>query len=114
MPMLAVMALSSSIWLRQFARFYVEIIRGVPILVLLFYIAFVGAPSLVFAWNFITAPLSDAGLIDKMTVRDFRLIWRAAIALMIGYSAFIAEVFRAVPALCFLRNHADRRCKPQG
>ncbi len=34
-------------WLRQVARFYVEIIRGVPILVLLFWIAFVGAPALV-------------------------------------------------------------------
>ena len=89
------MALSKSIWLRQFARFYVEIIRGVPILVLLFYIAFVGAPALVAVWNFLTAFLIDAGLIGKMTVRDFPLIWRAAIALMIGYSAFIAEVFRA-------------------
>jgi len=27
--------------------------------------------------------------------RDFSLMWRAIIALMIGYSAFIAEVFRA-------------------
>lgn len=93
--LLAVMSLSGSVWLRQIARFYIEIIRGVPILVLLFYIAFVGAPALVFSWNFITAPLTEAGLIEKMTVRDFPLIWRAAIALMIGYSAFIAEVFRA-------------------
>lgn len=92
---LAVMALSGSIWLRQIARFYVEIIRGVPILVLLFYIAFVGAPALVALWNFLTAPLIEAGLLGQMTVRDFPLIWRAAIALMIGYSAFIAEVFRA-------------------
>ena len=32
----ALMGLSGSAWLRQIARFYVEIIRGVPILVLLF------------------------------------------------------------------------------
>ena len=93
--LLAVMSLSSSIWLRQTARFYIEIIRGVPILVLLFYIAFVGAPAVVALWNFLTAPLVEAGMIGQMSVRDFPLVWRASIALMIGYSAFIAEVFRA-------------------
>ncbi|MEP1206987.1 MAG: amino acid ABC transporter permease [Rhizobiaceae bacterium] len=93
--LLAVMSLSSSIWLRQTARFYIEIIRGVPILVLLFYIAFVGAPAIVALWNILTTPLVEAGLIEQMTVRDFPLVWRASIALMIGYSAFIAEVFRA-------------------
>ncbi|MDD9911255.1 MAG: amino acid ABC transporter permease [Ahrensia sp.] len=93
--LIAVMALSNSIVLRQIARFYVEVIRGIPILVLLFYIAFVGAPAFVWLWNAITSPLIEAGLIEKMTVRDFPLIWRASIALMIGYSAFISEVFRA-------------------
>ncbi len=93
--LLAVMGLSKPLVLRQISRFYVEIIRGIPILVLLFYIAFVGAPGFVYLWNFITAPLIDAGLIGKMTVRDFPLLWRAVIALTIGYSAFIAEVFRA-------------------
>jgi len=93
--LLAVMGLSGSLLLRQISRFYVEIIRGVPILVLLFYIAFVGAPGFVVLWNFITAPLINAEIIDKMTVRDFPLLWRAVIALTIGYSAFIAEVFRA-------------------
>ena len=34
--LIAVMSLSRSIVLRQIARFYVEIIRGIPILVLLF------------------------------------------------------------------------------
>jgi len=92
---LAVMSLSNSIILRQVARFYIEIIRGIPILVLLFYIAFVGAPGFVWLWNFATAPLVDAGLMDAMGMRDFSLLWRAVIALTIGYSAFIAEVFRA-------------------
>ncbi len=93
--LLAVMGLSGSLALRQSARFYVEIIRGVPILVLLFYIAFVAAPAIVAAWNFITTPLRDAGIIEPMQVRDFSLLWRAIIALTIGYSAFISEVFRA-------------------
>ncbi|MBU4529843.1 MAG: amino acid ABC transporter permease [Hoeflea sp.] len=93
--LLAIMGLSRFLVLRQIARFYVEIIRGIPILVLLFYIAFVGAPGFVVAWNFVAAPLIDAGLVEPMSVRDFSLLWRAIIALTIGYSAFIAEVFRA-------------------
>jgi len=91
----ALMALSGSRALREIARFYVEIIRGVPILVLLFWIAFVGAPALVAGWNAVTAPLQQAGLMEPLIVRDLSLLWRAIIALTIGYSAFIAEVFRA-------------------
>jgi polar amino acid transport system permease protein len=87
---LALMALSGSRILRQTARFYVEIIRGVPILVLLFWIAFAGAPAFVALWN-----AAAGGLFGEIQVRDVSLLWRAIIALMIGYSAFIAEVFRA-------------------
>jgi polar amino acid transport system permease protein len=92
---IALMALSGSLALRQMARFYVEIIRGVPILVLLFYIAFVGAPGFVAAWNGLSAPLQQAGLLDELQVRDVSLLWRSIMALTIGYSAFISEVFRA-------------------
>ncbi|BCH22251.1 amino acid ABC transporter [Mesorhizobium sp. L-8-10] len=91
----ALMGLSGSTSLRQIARFYVEIIRGVPILVLLFWIAFAGAPAFVAAWNALTVPLRQAGLAEELLVRDVSLLWRAIIALTIGYSAFISEVFRA-------------------
>lgn len=91
----ALMSLSRSVWLNQTARFYVEIIRGVPIIVLLFWIAFAGVPAFVAAWNWATAALQSAGLIEELLVRDVSLLWRAVIALTIGYSAFIAEVFRA-------------------
>ena len=91
----ALMALSDSRVLREVSRFYVEIVRGIPMLVLLFWVAFVGAPVAVAAWNWATTPLQTAGLIGEATVRDFSLLWRAIIALTIGYSAFIAEVFRA-------------------
>ncbi|YBV96052.1 amino acid ABC transporter permease [Phyllobacteriaceae bacterium JZ32] len=93
--LLALMALSGSMALRQIARFYIEIIRGVPMLVLLFYVAFVGAPALVAAWNAMTQPLQEAGLMQSLQVRDISLMWRAIIALTIGYSAFLAEIFRA-------------------
>lgn len=92
---LALMALSGSLVLRQIARFHVEVIRGVPIIVLLFYIAFVGAPALIWLINAVTWPLQQAGLAEPWQVRDIPLLWRAILALMIGYSAFIAEVFRA-------------------
>ncbi|MDP9589177.1 amino acid ABC transporter permease [Shinella sumterensis] len=92
---IALMALSESKVLRQIARFYTEVIRGVPVLVLLFYIAFVGAPALVAVINVAISPLVSAGVMEPMLVRDLSLMWRAIIALMIGYSAFIAEVFRA-------------------
>lgn len=88
---LAVMSLSRHIVLRQLARFYIEIVRGVPIIVLLLYVAFVLAPALVVAANYLREPLG----LEPVRGRDFDLIWRAVIALTIGYSAFIAEVFRA-------------------
>jgi His/Glu/Gln/Arg/opine family amino acid ABC transporter permease subunit len=88
---LALAALSHSIVLRQIARTYVEVIRGIPIIVLLLYVAFVLAPAMVVAWNWLTSP---AGF-DPWRTRDFPLLWRAIIALTIAYSAFLAEVFRA-------------------
>ncbi|CAN7308186.1 amino acid ABC transporter permease [Pararhizobium sp. LjRoot255] len=92
---IALMALSERPALRQIARFYTEVIRGIPILVLLFYIAFVGAPALVTLVNTVLSPLVEAGFAKPLLVRDVSLMWRAIMALTIGYSAFIAEVFRA-------------------
>jgi His/Glu/Gln/Arg/opine family amino acid ABC transporter permease subunit len=84
---LAVCVLSPSVALRQTARFYIEIVRGIPILVLLFYVAFVAVPALVAAWNTTGLP--------ALQTRDVSLMWRAIIALTLGYAAFVAEVFRA-------------------
>ena len=80
---------------REVATFYVEIIRGIPVLVLLFYVAFVGAPYLVRAWNYVFAGPIEAGLWPAITVRDFDMTWRAIVALMVSYSAYLAEIFRA-------------------
>lgn len=93
--LIALAGMADSIVLRQIARFYIEVIRGIPVLVLLFYIAFVGAPGFVSLYNSVTASLVQAGWIEPLQVRDVSLMWRAIIALMIGYSAFIAEIFRA-------------------
>lgn len=92
---IALAGLSDRGVLRQASRFYIEIIRGIPILVLLFYVAFVGAPALVALYNLIAAPLIERGILDTLLVRDLSLLWRAVIALTIGYSSFLAEIFRA-------------------
>lgn len=88
---LALMSMSRSIVVRQIARLYIEVVRGVPIIVLLLYVAFVLAPALVALFNWVTGWIG----VDPIRNRDFSLLWRAIIALTIGYSAFIAEVFRA-------------------
>lgn len=88
---LAVAQLSRFIVLRQAARLYVEVMRGIPIIVLLLYVAFVLAPALVSLWNWIIASFG----FDPIRNRDFSLLWRAVIALTLAYSSFLAEVFRA-------------------
>ena len=83
------------------ASFYVEIIRGVPMLVLLYYIVFAGAPALISAINFVGMGLRNAGILPGlgesmagMTVRQMDFTVRVILALSIGYSAFLAVIFR--------------------
>jgi polar amino acid transport system permease protein len=80
---------------REVATFYVEIVRGVPALVLLFYVAFVGAPAIVMAWNWVAAWPIAWGLLPALTIREFDMTARAIFALTISYSAFLSEIFRA-------------------
>jgi polar amino acid transport system permease protein len=88
---LALAALSRYVLLRQMARFYIEVVRGIPMMVLLLYIAFAAAPALVMAVNWLGAWFG----FEPWKTRDFPLIARAIIALTIAYSAFLAEIFRA-------------------
>jgi polar amino acid transport system permease protein len=80
---------------REAATFYIELVRGLPMLVILYYIAFVGAPALASALNWMLTPLIRAGLIEAIKSRSFDFATRAVIALTLGYGAFIAEIFRA-------------------
>ncbi|MGH2582638.1 MAG: amino acid ABC transporter permease [Anaerolineales bacterium] len=66
--------------LRNVSRLYVELVRGIPILVLIFYVALVAAPD---AARFLGVE------------NDLPLNFRAIIALSITYGAFLAEIFRA-------------------
>jgi polar amino acid transport system permease protein len=64
-------------------------------LVLLYYISFVGAPALVAALNWLGQPLIAAELMEALNVRQVNFTTRAILALGIGYGAFISEIFRA-------------------
>lgn len=83
----------------EIATFYVEVVRGVPMLVLLLYIAFVVAPAGVYAANWLGTQLAPLGPLVQpladLRVRDVDFTARAILALVIGYSAFLSEIFRA-------------------
>ncbi len=81
--------------LREMASLYTEVVRGVPMLVVLYYIAFVGAPALVKGINWLLTPLISSGILHAVSIRNLNFVWRAILALTIGYSAFISEIFRA-------------------
>lgn len=86
----------------EVSSFYVEIIRGVPMLVLLYYVVFAGAPAMVSVINFVGVTLRNLGILPglgesmaEMGVRQIDFTMRVIIALTIGYSAFLSEIFRA-------------------
>jgi polar amino acid transport system permease protein len=79
----------------EVTSFYVEIVRGIPMLVILYYIAFVGAPAIIAALNWLGRPLIEAGVMQELSVRQLDFTIRAILALAVGYSAFISEIFRA-------------------
>lgn len=73
-----------------------------PILVILLYVAFVAAPAVISGINGLGVMLQGTGFLAgvgdqlaRLTVRDFNFTARAVLALTIGYSAFISEIFRA-------------------
>ena len=80
------MRTASNPFFYNFASFYVEIMRGIPILVLLLYVAFA-------LTGFVVALCNSVGI--PITSRDIPTELRAIVALALGYGAFSAEIFRA-------------------
>jgi len=84
---------------------YVELVRGIPILVLLIYFAYVVTPLALQFLNWLgTAVLANiaigplVGLADRLadlSIQDVEMTVRAIIGLAFAYAAFEAEVFRA-------------------
>lgn len=87
----------------QPVTFFVEVVRGIPTLVLLLYIVLAVMPELIQYGNFLgdyyvernLDPLGIATYFAELRVRDVSFEVRAIIALAISYSAFLSEVFRA-------------------
>jgi polar amino acid transport system permease protein len=93
---LAMAGLSRFLALRQAARLYIEVMRGIPIIVLLLYVAFVLVPAAIAAINSVASlPYDVEAKVEVLRTRDVPLLWRAVLALMLAYSAFLAEIFRA-------------------
>lgn len=93
---------SKNIILFNVSTLYIETVRGVPMVVLILYIAFALIPIFVQlinsfgTWGLsIVAGSSFFQAFAHFSIRDLPMEGRAIIALGIGYGAYEAEVFRA-------------------
>jgi polar amino acid transport system permease protein len=93
--------MSRNVFVRNVARTYIELVRGIPMLVLIFFIALVGVPAAVDFINSIGEWFASIGLtaladlFGGMENQAVPMIVRAIIALAVTYGAFLAEIFRA-------------------
>jgi polar amino acid transport system permease protein len=108
-------------FLTLFSTLYVEVVRGIPLLVILIYAGFVVAPNLrdnpinipnwsdsildavlvvvnlpFQAWNALgIRNIGDLGSFPDPIVIDMPPVTQAVVGLAFGYGAFVAEIFRA-------------------
>ena len=93
--------LSRNVVVRNVALLYVQVIRGVPIIVQIFYTAFVIVPGAIAAISLLGTRLAASGWLPvenalaSLTVRDVNFMTRGIIALAISYGGFSSEIFRA-------------------
>ena len=92
---------SSGVIAKNLATFYIEIVRGIPMLVLIFFTALVIIPGAIklisligeifigIGWTSVGEPLAG------VNIRMVSMSIRAVVALSITYGAFSAEIFRA-------------------
>jgi len=93
--------ISKNVFLKNITTLYIEVIRGIPMLVLIFYIALVGVPEVVAILNTLGVRMNEAGLgvlgriLTGVDNQSISMNMRAIVALSITYGAFQAEIFRA-------------------
>ena len=85
---------SKNVILNNLATFYVEVIRGMPLVVLMLYVAFVILPLFMNLLNGLGESLNISSL-AALSLRDISFESRAIAALAIGFGAYEAEIFRA-------------------
>jgi polar amino acid transport system permease protein len=111
----ALLRQSNNVIVYQAVTFYVEAVRGIPTLVLVYYMVLALIPQLIGLGNDLGAWLTHFRIIvhitggtsfnitfegigsrlTGITARNFGNTYRVIIALAISYSAFLSEVFRA-------------------
>lgn len=92
--------LSKNVMINNISTFYVEVVRGIPMLVLIFFIALVIIPGITDGMKNL-APLFEsmgftnlASSLQSAQGSSIPMNVRAVIALSITYAAFLAEIFR--------------------
>jgi len=93
--------IAHNVFFKNLATLYVEVIRGIPMLVLIFFIALVGVPAVTSLLNALGVWMVSIGLgglgetLSAIETRGVPMQLRAVIALSVTYGAFSAEIFRA-------------------
>jgi polar amino acid transport system permease protein len=93
--------ISRNVVFNNLATLYVELVRGIPMLVLIFFIALVGVPAIIDTINGLGNWLNSLGLtpigaiLTKADNQAITMNARAVVALAVTYGAFQAEIFRA-------------------
>lgn len=113
--LIALLRRSSNPIVYQLSTFYVEAVRGIPTLVLVYWMALAFIPEVIRLGNELGATLQHLAIsfvisddhvyhltfrslgqsMAEFETREFGNTYRAIIALAISYSAFLSEVFRA-------------------
>jgi polar amino acid transport system permease protein len=93
--------MSKNILIKNLAMLYVQVVRGVPALVLIFYTALVIVPLSVEllqdfgVWLASVGVLPGSNFLNELNIRNISFLTRGIIALAINYGAFSSEIFRA-------------------
>ena len=92
---------STNVVAKNLSTFYIELVRGIPMLVLIFFIALVVIPAVINGLGLLGEWLVGAGLaaigepLAMINIRMISMSLRAVIALSITYGAYSAEIYRA-------------------
>jgi polar amino acid transport system permease protein len=93
--------LSKNVVFRNLSMLYVQVVRGVPLLVQVIFWAFVIVPAIVSILNGLGQTLVSLGLgtlgrgLATLQIREIDMTYRAVAALAVAFGAFEAEIFRA-------------------